>query len=240
MRHNDANLWVLTVLASCVLVTGVVAVESIETIDGERYEQVRVLKVEADGVIIKHAGGIAKVPFYELDEAVRSEFGHTGEVLPPIRHKEAPQAGLLPAISGSGVDSADDALDLSSVSERGAEPGSVSVPVVREEGLVSQGGARRGESASEVAILQRAVAREAKPMHKVGVSAIGVASPDRNARAGVECCRQRGRGFVTTKYTPYGNFTYYGTPPHWYAYTNPPCNRCQFERVDFRRWQGRR
>jgi hypothetical protein len=113
MRHNTAIPWIFTSFAAIALAasaTAEVTISTIQTIDGESYTNAKVLKVESDGVIVKHSKGIAKIPFYELDDATRSAVGYAGEVEPPIRHSAPPETGLLPDIDGHAVESSD--LDL--------------------------------------------------------------------------------------------------------------------------------
>ncbi|MDA0812151.1 MAG: hypothetical protein O3C21_07180 [Verrucomicrobia bacterium] len=234
MRHTNAIPWIFTSLAAIALgasATAEVTIGTIQTIEGENYANAKILNVESDGVIVKHSKGIAKIPFYELDDATRRAVGHTGEVVPPIRHSAPPETGLLPDIAGHGVESSD--LDLD------AAPA-----ITKENDKVVPVASGKPEVRSAAVRTTKRIMRKAVP---VGVSAVGVSSKFNTSTArvqkeshGTQCCGCGAYPTITTRYTPYGNFSYVGEPTHWYGYYNPPCNRCHFERTAQRRWQGRR
>lgn len=60
------------VLLSCASVRA----ETLVTLDGEVYEEVRVLHVEPDGVTYRHAWGITKIPFTTLPETIRQTYDY--------------------------------------------------------------------------------------------------------------------------------------------------------------------
>lgn len=250
MRHINAIPWIFSSLAAFAMAasaTAEVTIDSLQTIEGESYTNAKILKVESDGVIVKHSKGIAKIPFYELDDATRSAVGHTGEVVPPIRHSSPPATGLLPDIDGHAVESSDLNLDLDDgASAVAGENDEVAAAAAGKQEVRHAHGARPASPPVAVRTTKRIV-RKAIP---VGVSAVGVsskfsASSVRAQQKGhrTQCGSCGGWGAyptITTRYTPYGNFSYVGEPTHWYGYYNPPCNRCHFERTAQRRWQGRR
>ena len=244
MRHTNATSWILTPLVAIALAGGAAALDTVQTIEGETYEQCKVLKVEEEGVIVKHTRGIAKIPFYELDDTTRKQLGHTGEVKAPIRYSNPPEGGLIPDIEGDEVQPHDLDLDLDRSEQK--DNG-------RTASHESASAAKKPASKKKVvrrAVVQAkpAVAHRVKPRRAVGVSGVGVYSPKRRAAAAAAGRHKHKHGgyhhkgcghcdLITTRYTPYGNFSYRGGPPHWYLFYNPPCNRRQFERVDYRRWQ---
>jgi hypothetical protein len=237
MRHTFAIRWMISPLAAFAVTTSALAVDTVETIEGDRYENIKILKMESDGVIVKHSEGIAKIPFYELDEETLTALGHTGEATPPIRHSSPPDPGLLGEIDG--VDVAIDDLDLD------AEPESEEA----EEPTTAQMVAVPAKVKTVTSTTVKPRVRKVRPQVKVGASAIGVSAWLKSPKIASQYVRHNhGNGAcgcgdyptITTRYTPYGNFSYVGRPAHWYGYYNPPCNRCRFEKVDYRRWQGRR
>ncbi|MEZ5327921.1 MAG: hypothetical protein R3F19_22985 [Verrucomicrobiales bacterium] len=244
MRHNTAIPWIFTSLAAIALAASTTAAEetigTIQTIEGESYSAVKILKVETDGVIVKHSRGIAKIPFYELDDATRAAVGHTGEVAPPVRHSAPPESGLLPDIDGHTVESSDLNLDADPAEAQTEENAEPAAPVDRQVRTAQE---RRVSQPVAVRSTKRIV-RKSIP---VGVSAVGVSSKfsastvrKQKVNRGTPCGGCGTYPTITTRYTPYGNFSYVGEPTHWYGYHNPPCNRCHFERTAQRRWQGRR
>ena len=54
-------------------------ITAIETLDGERFEGCRITLVEPDGITIHHRRGVAKLPFEQLSEALRVQFGYDPE-----------------------------------------------------------------------------------------------------------------------------------------------------------------
>jgi hypothetical protein len=218
-------------------------------------------------VIVKHSKGIAKIPFYELDDATRSAVGYAGEVEPPIRHSAPPETGLLPDIDGHAVESSD--LDLEAdpaVTEdeekdaaamqsevRGSPERPVSQPVavrtakriVRQPNPVGVGAVGASSKHGAITVSTRAV----------GACAVGAShqpahsSHDGGYRGESDVLFARGavgryllglpiRDQLTTKHHPYGNYTFEGSSGHWYGYYGKNvCNRRLFDKRDYRRWQ---
>lgn len=257
MRHTFAIHWLLSPLSAIALLTSALAVDTVETIEGERYEDIKILKMESDGVIVKHSKGIAKIPFYELDEATLTALGHSGEVTPPIRHSTPPESGLLPDIEGAEV-AADD-LDLDADLAESADSTEPAVAGKKSSSKVTV--RSKSTNAPVKATAVAPASKSNKRVYKIrkrveaGVGAVGVSSwhngrkvaqqvhthtHEHSHHRGASCGGCGNFPTITTRYTPYGNVSYYGRPSHWYGYYNPPCNRCRFEKVDYRRWQGRR
>jgi hypothetical protein len=64
----------LAILAS--LSASLAQAEDFKTINGKEYKNATVSRVEADGIVIKFHGGIAKIFFVELPNEVQRRFGH--------------------------------------------------------------------------------------------------------------------------------------------------------------------
>jgi hypothetical protein len=50
--------------------------DDFKTIEGKEYKNVKVSRVEPDGVVITFSGGIVKIPFTELPPEVQAKFGY--------------------------------------------------------------------------------------------------------------------------------------------------------------------
>jgi hypothetical protein len=50
--------------------------DDFKTIDGKEYKNVKVSRVEPDGVVITFSGGIVKIPFTELPPEIQAKFGY--------------------------------------------------------------------------------------------------------------------------------------------------------------------
>ncbi|MCS6772374.1 MAG: hypothetical protein NZ740_10205 [Kiritimatiellae bacterium] len=53
--------------------------DDITTLDGKKYSDVTVMRVEADGILVKHAAGIGKLCFPELPQEIRDRYGYDSE-----------------------------------------------------------------------------------------------------------------------------------------------------------------
>jgi hypothetical protein len=220
MRLQFANkLGVVAVLGALASVPMTAQADTITTISGDTYEVKKLLKTEDDGITVKHANGISKIPFYELSSETQERFGHTGEVRPKVRHRITPDSALLPEL---------DEIELDLEAPEGPAAEEVPYQVEVDDEYAAQ---TKGEDVGTAKAAPR-LETVVRKFIEVKVSAIGCAS-----KAAGE-----NRGPVTTQYTPYGNYSYYGMPgnTHNYIYFNPPppCNRCYFERRERRRWQG--
>jgi type IV secretory pathway VirB10-like protein len=68
------NVKTLAVLILCF--ASVALADDLKTIDGKEYKNVTVKRVEADGIVITHSAGIAKIPFTELPKDVQERVGY--------------------------------------------------------------------------------------------------------------------------------------------------------------------
>lgn len=67
------------------------AVSSITTLEGQTFHQVKVLKNDPDGLMFRHAKGIAKIPFAYLPDDLQTRFGYKPEAAAAFvkEHQEA-------------------------------------------------------------------------------------------------------------------------------------------------------
>src|SRR5262249_55729468 len=80
--RNTIIAFIATLSASLALA------EDFKTVNGKEYKNATVTRVEADGIIVRTAGGISKVYFVELPKDVQERFGYNREA----RQQVAPKA----------------------------------------------------------------------------------------------------------------------------------------------------
>jgi hypothetical protein len=84
-------------------------IPTLTTTDGKTYKAVTITKVEPDGIRIMHDGGMAKIPFEKLSEALRKQHGydpkkaaeHAAKTAAEDREQEAAQRQQDSEISSS-------------------------------------------------------------------------------------------------------------------------------------------
>jgi hypothetical protein len=54
----------------------IVLADDFKTIEGKEYKNVKVSRVEPDGIVISFSGGIVKIPFTELSPEVQKKYGY--------------------------------------------------------------------------------------------------------------------------------------------------------------------
>ncbi|WP_367872120.1 hypothetical protein [Luteolibacter sp. Populi] len=69
--------------------------ESLETLDGKSYKSVKVTKVDAATISIRHESGTAKIPFEKLSEEMRTRFAYDPEAAAEQRRKAVEEARRL-------------------------------------------------------------------------------------------------------------------------------------------------
>ena len=62
----------LTFLILCF--ASIVLADDFKTIDGKEYKNVKVSRVEPDGIVITFSGGIVKIPFTELSPEIQKKY----------------------------------------------------------------------------------------------------------------------------------------------------------------------
>jgi hypothetical protein len=70
--------------------------EDLKTIEGKEYKNVKVSRVEPDGIVITFSGGIVKLPFTELSPEIQTKFGYNLQAASDFQ-KQAYEAGLARA-----------------------------------------------------------------------------------------------------------------------------------------------
>ena len=73
------------------------------TLSGKTYKQARVFRVEPDGVNYMFAGGIVKIPFTDLSETIRKQYGYDPKAANTFARAEA-AAQAQSAEQSAGVD----------------------------------------------------------------------------------------------------------------------------------------
>jgi hypothetical protein len=58
------------------LASVVALADDFKTIDGKEYKNVKVRRVEPDGIVITFSGGIVKIPFTELSPEIQKKYGY--------------------------------------------------------------------------------------------------------------------------------------------------------------------
>src|SRR4029453_15732557 len=71
---NSLQMKTLAFLILCVV--SVVLADDFKTIDGKKYKNPTVSRVEPDGIVITFSGGIVKLPFVELPPDVQTKYGY--------------------------------------------------------------------------------------------------------------------------------------------------------------------
>jgi hypothetical protein len=69
-------MWKTHLTAVLFLIAALACGEDLTTLDGKEYKRVTVNRVEADGIVIAHSTGVAKIPFTELPKEVQQRFGY--------------------------------------------------------------------------------------------------------------------------------------------------------------------
>jgi hypothetical protein len=68
--------WQISLAILAALSTSIALPDDFKTVDGKEYKNVKVSRVEPDGIVITFSGGIVKLPFIELPEDVRKKYGY--------------------------------------------------------------------------------------------------------------------------------------------------------------------
>ena len=80
------------------LAFGIASAEDLTTTEGKTYSDVKVTKVEPDGLSITHQTGTAKVPFIKLSEELRKKHGYDAEKAEAYQKEQARKRAELDAI----------------------------------------------------------------------------------------------------------------------------------------------
>ena len=78
-----------------VVLTSTLMAGDLTTLGGKKYKNFAVVGVEADGISISHADGIAKIPFTDLSEELRRKYGYDPAVVAAAAKQRAEAAAKL-------------------------------------------------------------------------------------------------------------------------------------------------
>jgi hypothetical protein len=84
----------LPVLTLCLLASLVLA-EDITTNSGKVYKHAKVDRVEPDGIVVKFAGGVVKIPFEELSKELQARYDYDPEAAQKFRAHDAAVVNAL-------------------------------------------------------------------------------------------------------------------------------------------------
>ena len=91
MKYWQTTLAILAALAASIALA-----DDFKTIDGKEYKNVKVSRVEPDGIVITFSGGIVKIPFTELSPEIQKKYGYDATAATDFQ-KQAYEAGLARA-----------------------------------------------------------------------------------------------------------------------------------------------
>ena len=80
--------WQTTVVTLAALAVSIALAEDFKTIKGKEYKDATIIRVEADGIVLRTKTGISKVYFIELPKEVQERF-HYGPATPIAAHRES-------------------------------------------------------------------------------------------------------------------------------------------------------
>jgi len=86
MKYWQTTLAILAALAASIALA-----DDFKTIDGKEYKNVKVSRVEPDGIVITFSGGIVKIPFTELSPDIQKKYDTTRLRLPIFKSKPMKQ-----------------------------------------------------------------------------------------------------------------------------------------------------
>ena len=80
--------WQTTLVTLAALAVSIALGEDFKTIKGKEYKDATIIRVEADGIVLRTKTGISKVYFIELPKEVQERF-HYGPATPIAAHRES-------------------------------------------------------------------------------------------------------------------------------------------------------
>jgi hypothetical protein len=77
-RHNPRTMmrWKATLAILVALSASIALADDFKTVDGKEYKNVKVSRVEPDGIVITHSAGVAKIPFKQLPKEMQERVGY--------------------------------------------------------------------------------------------------------------------------------------------------------------------
>jgi hypothetical protein len=87
-HHGHVKYWGTTITILAVLFASLALAEDFKTIKGKEYKDATIIRVEADGIVLRAKTGISKVYFIELSKEVQERF-HYSPATPIAAHYES-------------------------------------------------------------------------------------------------------------------------------------------------------
>jgi hypothetical protein len=87
-RIRRVKYWQTTLVILTALAVSIALAEDFKTIKGKEYKDATIIRVEADGIVLRTKMGISKVYFIELPKEVQERF-HYGPATPIAAHRES-------------------------------------------------------------------------------------------------------------------------------------------------------
>jgi len=87
-RIRRVKYWQTTLVTLAALAVSIALAEDFKTIKGKEYKDATIIRVEADGIVLRTKTGISKVYFIELPKEVQERF-HYGPATPIAAHRES-------------------------------------------------------------------------------------------------------------------------------------------------------
>jgi hypothetical protein len=91
-RIRGVKYWEATLAILVALSASMTLADDFKTVDGKEYKNVKVGRVEPDGIVITFTGGIVKIPFAELSPEVQKKYGYDPQAAADFQ-KQAYEAG---------------------------------------------------------------------------------------------------------------------------------------------------
>ena len=94
---------IIVILAALSASVALALAEDIETISGRVYKHATVTRVEPDGIVIKFAGGIVKIPFTDLSRELQQRYDYDPEAAAKFHAENAAVVNaIIAGWSGKG------------------------------------------------------------------------------------------------------------------------------------------
>jgi len=87
-RIRRVKYWQTTLVILAALAVSIALAEDFKTMKGKEYKDATIIRVEADGIVLRTNTGISKVYFIELPKEVQERF-HYGPATPIAAHRES-------------------------------------------------------------------------------------------------------------------------------------------------------
>jgi hypothetical protein len=99
-KMRPVNYWKTALLIFAVLSASLAFAEDFRTVNGKEYKDATIIRVEADGIVLRTKTGISKVYFFELPQDVQQKF-RRGPATPSAAQREGEATKLETKQQGS-------------------------------------------------------------------------------------------------------------------------------------------